>query len=38
LPKGLFTAKTFKEEDMPGFGISVFTALTPVIFMALNAM
>ncbi|MBA5851521.1 gluconate permease [Clostridium sp. cel8] len=38
LPKGLFTAKTFKEEDMPGFGISVFTALTPVIFMALNAI
>ncbi|OAA83358.1 gluconate:H+ symporter [Clostridium ljungdahlii] len=38
LPKGLFTAKMFKEEDMPGFGISVFTALTPVIFMALNAI
>ncbi|ADK14228.1 MULTISPECIES: gluconate:H+ symporter [Clostridium] len=38
LPKGLFTAKIFKEEDMPGFGISVFTALTPVIFMALNAI
>lgn len=30
-------AKTFKEEDMPGFGISVFTALFPVILMAIGA-
>ena len=30
-------AKTFKEEEMPGFGISVFTALFPVILMAIGA-
>ncbi|MBA9028038.1 MULTISPECIES: gluconate:H+ symporter [Bacillaceae] len=29
--------KTFKLEDTPGFGISVFTALFPVILMALGA-
>ncbi|ATH92831.1 gluconate permease [Bacillus glycinifermentans] len=30
-------AKTFKEEEMPGFAVSVFTALFPVILMALGA-
>lgn len=30
-------AKSFKEEEMPGFGISVFTALFPVILMAIGA-
>ncbi|PAD19870.1 gluconate:H+ symporter [Terribacillus saccharophilus] len=30
-------AKTFKEEEMPSFGISVFTALFPVILMAIGA-
>lgn len=29
--------RTFKEEEMPGFGISVFTALFPVILMAVGA-
>ncbi|MBG9915764.1 gluconate permease [Bacillus sonorensis] len=29
--------KTFKEEEMPGFGVSVFTALFPVILMAAGA-
>ena len=38
LPKGLFTVKLFAEEEMPSFGISVFTALTPVILMAMNAI
>ncbi len=30
--------KTFKEEEMPGFGISVFTALFPVILMSIGAI
>lgn len=30
--------KTFKLEDTPGFGISVFTALFPVILMAIGAV
>ena len=30
--------KTFKLEEMPGFGISLFTALFPVILMALGAI
>jgi gluconate:H+ symporter, GntP family len=31
-------AKTFKEDEMPGFGISVFTALFPVILMGIGAI
>lgn len=38
LPKGLFNVTIFKDEEMPSFGVSVFTALAPVILMALNAI
>lgn len=38
IPKGLFNPKHFKEEEMPGFGISVFTALIPVILIAFQAI
>ena len=33
-PKGLFESKTLNEEELPSFGISVFTALIPVLLMA----
>ncbi|OCG28334.1 gluconate transporter [Gilliamella sp. wkB108] len=33
-----FANREFKEEEMPGFSISVFTALIPVILMALRAI
>lgn len=33
-PEGLVNAIVFKEEEMPGFGISLFCAIVPVIFMA----
>jgi Gnt-I system high-affinity gluconate transporter/Gnt-II system L-idonate transporter len=33
-PKGLFVVKEYKEEQMPGYAISLFTALVPVILMA----
>lgn len=38
IPKGLFNPKEFKEEEMPKFGISLFTALLPVILIALQAI
>ncbi|MDL5041968.1 MULTISPECIES: gluconate:H+ symporter [Heyndrickxia] len=38
IPKGLFTPKHFKEEEMPGFGVSLFTALIPVILIAFQAI
>ncbi len=38
VPDGLYTPKIFKEEEMPSFGISVFTALVPVILMAADAI
>lgn len=34
-PKGLFESKTFREEEMPSFGISFLTALVPVILMGM---
>ncbi|KKI92849.1 gluconate permease [Bacillus sp. SA1-12] len=37
IPKGLFNPKEFKEEELPSFGISIFTALLPVILIALQA-
>ncbi|MBV7273421.1 gluconate:H+ symporter [Clostridium thailandense] len=37
-PKGLFNPKLFKEEEMPSFAVSVFTAIVPVILMALAAV
>ena len=38
IPKGLFNPKIFTDKEMPGFGISVFTALVPVILMAARAI
>lgn len=38
VPKGLYNPKIFKEEEMPSFGVSVFTALIPVFFMAVEAI
>ena len=34
IPEGLSTSKTFTDEEMPGFGVSLFTALIPVFLMA----
>lgn len=36
IPEGLVTTKVFKEEEMPGFGISMFTALVPIFLIALS--
>lgn len=38
IPKGLYNPKIFKDDEMPGFGISVFTALVPVVLMAASAI
>lgn len=38
VPEGLFNPKTFTEEEMPGFGVSVATSLVPVILMAFRAI
>lgn len=38
IPKGLFNPKQFKEEELPKFGISLFTALLPVILIALQTI
>lgn len=38
IPKGLFNPKIFTDKEMPGFGVSVFTALVPVILMAARAV
>ncbi|MBP2032267.1 gluconate transporter [Clostridium algifaecis] len=37
-PKGLYNPTIFKDEEMPGFGISLFTAIVPVILMAFAAV
>jgi gluconate transporter len=37
-PKGLFVLKEFTDEEMPGYGISLFTALVPVFLMAVAAL
>ncbi|CUH97538.1 High-affinity gluconate transporter [Propionispora sp. 2/2-37] len=34
MPEGLYSSKQFSDEEMPGFAISVFTALVPVFLMA----
>lgn len=36
IPEGLVTSKVFKEEEMPGFGISLFIAIIPVLLMAIS--
>nr|WP_106780434.1 gluconate:H+ symporter [Lysinibacillus timonensis] len=38
IPKGLFTTKQFEEHELPGFGASIFTAVLPVILIALKAI
>lgn len=38
IPDGLYNPKIFTEEEMPSFGVSVFTALIPVFFMAAEAI
>lgn len=37
IPEGIVTSRVFSEEEMPGFGISMFVALVPVILMGINA-
>ncbi|MCC9166257.1 gluconate:H+ symporter [Pontibacter harenae] len=37
-PEGLFTVRQFSDEEMPGYGVSVFTALVPVLLMATAAV
>ncbi len=37
-PKGLYNPKIFKEEELPSFGVSVLTAIVPVVLMALAAI
>ena len=34
----MYNPKIFKDDEMPGFGISVFTALVPVVLMAASAI
>lgn len=38
VPKGLFTPRTFAEEDMPGFKLSMVTALLPIALIALASI
>lgn len=38
IPKGLYNPKIFEDHEMPGFGVSVFTALVPVVLMAASAI
>ncbi|MEQ8154302.1 MAG: gluconate transporter [Clostridiaceae bacterium] len=37
IPRNLYNPRIFKEEEMPGFGESIFTALVPVLLMAIEA-
>jgi gluconate transporter len=36
IPEGLASKHVFKEEDLPSFGMSMFTALIPVVLMAVS--
>lgn len=38
VPEGLCSQKVFTEEEMPGFAISLFTALIPVFLMAMASI
>ncbi|AFJ45604.1 gluconate transporter [Shimwellia blattae] len=38
VPEGMYNAKTFSDDEMPSFGVSVWTSLVPVILMALRAV
>ncbi|QHT71554.1 gluconate permease [Rhodocytophaga rosea] len=36
-PKGLFVVKEYTDDQMPSYGVSLFTALVPVLLMAISA-
>ncbi len=38
IPEGLYNPKIFKDEEMPSFFTSIFTALVPVVLMAASAI
>ncbi|NDL64430.1 gluconate transporter [Acerihabitans arboris] len=38
VPEGLYNPKIFTEQEMPTFAVSVWTALVPVVLMALRAV
>ncbi|XBS69537.1 gluconate transporter [Acerihabitans sp. KWT182] len=38
VPEGLYNPKIFTDEEMPSFGVSVWTSLVPVVLMALRAI
>ncbi|MFP7298450.1 gluconate:H+ symporter [Neobacillus niacini] len=38
IPEGLVSAKQFKDEEMPSFGVSIFVALIPVVLIAIDAI
>jgi len=38
VPEGLYNPKIFTEQEMPSFGVSVWTALVPVVLMAIRAI
>lgn len=38
VPEGLYNPKIFTEKEMPSFAVSVWTALVPVVLMALRAV
>lgn len=37
-PEELYTEKHFKKSELPGLGVSIFTALSPVILMLIGAL
>ncbi|TCV93693.1 gluconate transporter [Biostraticola tofi] len=38
VPEGLYNPKTFTEQEMPSFSVSVWTSLVPVVLMAIRAV
>jgi len=38
VPEGSFTPRTFREEEMPSFGVSMFTAIFPVALIACSSI
>lgn len=38
VPEGMQSSKVFADNEMPGFGLSVFTAMVPVVLMAASAI
>ncbi|MDO1448749.1 gluconate:H+ symporter [Rhodocytophaga aerolata] len=37
-PEGLYKIKKFEEDELPGYGISLFTALVPILLMAVASL